>query len=70
MLYFCFLLIYPFAAMRKRVTFVYFALILLLALSMLVEDTLNAQTGRMMFTVFVPLLLFNAKTDNSEAISN
>ena len=70
MLYFCFLLIYPFAAMRKRVTFVYFALILLLALSMFVEDTLNAQTGRMMFTVFVPLLLFNAGTDNSEAISN
>ena len=70
MLYFCFLLIYPFAAMRKRVTFVYFALILLLALSMFVEDTLNAQTGRMMFTVFVPLLLFNAKTDNSEVISN
>lgn len=70
MLYFCFLLIYPFAAMRKRVTFVYFALILLLVLSMFVEDTLNAQTGRMMFTVFVPLLLFNAGTDNSEAIPN
>jgi hypothetical protein len=58
-LYFCFLLVYPFAAMKKRVTFIYFALILALALSMLVEDTLNAQTGRMLFTVFVPILLFH-----------
>lgn len=58
LLYFCFLLAYPFVAMPKRITFVYFALILTLALSMLVEDTLNAQTGRMLFTVFAPLLLF------------
>ena len=49
--------------MRNRVTFVYFALILTLALSMLVEDTLNAQTGRMLFTAFAPILLFN-KTVN------
>ena len=71
LLYFCFLLVFPFASMRKRVTFVYFALVLMLALSMLVEDTLNAQTGRMMFSVFVPLLLFNAETDkNSKAFSN
>ena len=59
--YFCFLLVYPFVRMRKRITFIYFALILLLFLSMLVEDTLNAQTGRTMFTIFVPLLLFGSK---------
>ena len=59
--YFCFLLVFPFVGMRNRITFVYFALILLLFLSMLVEDTLNAQTGRMMFTIFVPLLLFGSK---------
>jgi hypothetical protein len=58
LLYFCFLLVFPFVSMSKRITFVYFSLILLLFLSMLVEDTLNAQTGRMMFTIFVPLLLF------------
>jgi len=57
-LYFCFLLIYPFIHLRKRITFVYFAFILLLFLSMLVEDTLNAQTGRTMFSIFVPLMLF------------
>jgi len=28
---------------------------------MLVEDTLNAQTGQMMFSIFVPLLLFSEK---------
>jgi hypothetical protein len=64
MLYFCFLLVYPFTAMPKRITVVYFALILLLFLSMLVEDTLNAQTGRMMFTVFVPILLFNKTVEH------
>ena len=58
LLYFCFLLIFPFVAMRPRITFLYFSLILLLFLSMLVEDTLNAQTGRMLYTIFIPLLLF------------
>jgi len=58
LLYFCFLLVFPFVAMRPRITFLYFALILLLFLSMLVEDTLNAQTGRMLYTIFIPLLLF------------
>lgn len=62
--YFCFLLVYPFVGMRNRITFVYFAFILLLFLSMLVEDTLSAQTGRMMFTIFVPLLLFGSKNSN------
>lgn len=58
LLYFCFLLIFPFVTMRPRITFLYFSLILLLFLSMLVEDTLNAQTGRMLYTIFIPLLLF------------
>lgn len=61
-LYFCFLLVYPFVGMRHRITFVYVALILLLFLSMMVEDTLNAQTGRLLFTIFVPLMLFNEES--------
>lgn len=65
LLYFCFLLVYPFVEMKKRISFVYIALIMLLVLSMLVEDTLNAQTGRMMFTIFVPLLLFSNSRDVS-----
>ena len=63
--YFCFLLVYPFVEMKKRISFVYIALILLLVLSMLVEDTLNAQTGRMMFSIFIPLLLFSNFRDVS-----
>ena len=59
-LYFCFLLVYPFAAMRKRITFVYFAFILMLVLSMLVEDTLNAQSGLMLWTTFAPIMLFHS----------
>lgn len=58
LLYFCFLLIFPFVSMPKRINFVYFALFLLLFLSMLAEDTLDAQTGRMLYTIFAPLLLF------------
>jgi len=70
LLYFCFLLVYPFVGMKRRITFVYFALILLLFLSMLVEDTLNAQTGRMLYTIFVPLLLFNEESNQrSESLS-
>ncbi|MBO7629634.1 MAG: O-antigen ligase family protein [Bacteroidales bacterium] len=65
LLYFCFLLVYPFVEMKNRITYVYIALILILVLSMLVEDTLNAQTGRMMFTIFVPLLLFSDSRDVS-----
>jgi hypothetical protein len=57
-LYFCFLLVYPFVGMKKRITFVYFAFTLLIVLSMLVEDTLNAQPGLMLFTTFTPILLF------------
>ncbi|MBP5497053.1 MAG: O-antigen ligase family protein [Bacteroidales bacterium] len=58
MLYFCFILVYPFATMRRRVSFLYFAFIAMMFLSMLVEDTLNAQTGLMLFTTFTPILLF------------
>lgn len=62
--YFCFLLVYPFTCMRKRVTFIYFALILTLALSMLVEDTLDAFSTRMLFTISVPILLFNKTVEH------
>lgn len=62
-LYLGFLLVYPFAAMKKRTSFVYFAFIAMMFLSMLVENTLDVQTGRTLWTTFVPLLLFN-KTVN------
>jgi len=62
-LYLCFLLVYPFAAMKKRITFVYFAFITMMFLSMLVENTLDVQTGLTLWATFVPILLFFS-TDN------
>lgn len=59
LLYFVFILAYPFVCMPRQINFVYFVLILTLFISMLVEDTLNAQTGRMLYTIFAPLLLFS-----------
>jgi hypothetical protein len=63
-LYLCFILVYPFAAMRKRVTFLYFAFITMMFLSMLVENTLDVQTGLMLWATFVPILLFRPITNN------
>lgn len=63
-LYLCFLLVYPFTAMKKRITFVYFAFIAMMFLSMLVENTLDVQTGRMLWTTFLPILLFRPITNN------
>lgn len=58
-LYLGFLLVYPFAAMKKRISFVYFAFIAMMFLSMFVENTLDVQTGRTLWTTFVPILLFH-----------
>lgn len=56
--YFLFVLVYPFVGLKKRVTFVYVAFTIVLVLSMFVEDTISAQTGRMLFAVVNPLLLY------------
>lgn len=56
-LYFLFTLVYPFFKMRDRITMIYIALIIILFISALTEDTLETQTGRLLFCVFVPLLL-------------
>ena len=56
-LYFLFVLAYPFFKMRKRITMLYIALIIIIFISTLTEDTLETQTGRLLFCVFVPLLL-------------
>lgn len=59
--YFVFLMIYPIAAMRKRLSFLYIVLSIIIFLSCLVEDTIDSQTGRMLYSVFLPLLLFGGK---------
>ncbi len=61
--YFVFLMIYPIAAMRKRLSFLYMALSIIIFLSCMVEDTIDSQTGRLLCSVFLPLLLFGGKED-------
>ena len=56
-LYFVFMMVYPFVRMRKQVNYVYVGLVMLLLMSMVIEDTLEAQTGRMMFSLMLPMLL-------------
>jgi len=56
-IYFVFMMLYPFVRMRKQISFVYVAFVLMMLMSMMVEDTLETQTGRMMFSVMLPLIL-------------
>lgn len=51
-------LIYPFVRMRDRITFLYVAFFVMMVLSMLTEDTIESQPGRLLFAVFMPLLLY------------
>lgn len=66
--YFVFLFVYSFLGMRRRVSFVFVALVLILFCSMLVEDTIDSQTGRLMFSILVPAMLFNEDC-NKRALS-
>lgn len=63
--YFMFLLAYPFVGMPKRVTFVYVSLFIIIFCSMWVEDVIDSQTGRMMFAILMPLVLFNEATNKA-----
>ena len=59
MIYFLFVLVFPFLKMRNKVTLLYIALIVIIFVSCFGEDTLETQTGRMLFSVFAPILLFS-----------
>lgn len=65
MLYFVFVLIYPFVGMRKRITFLYVAFFLLIFMSCLTEDTLEVQTGCLLYAIFNPLLLMSGGQEES-----
>ena len=60
-----FVLVYPFFGMRKRVTFTYVALFIIVFCSMLVEDTIDTQTGRMLFSIVMPMMLFNEERNEA-----
>jgi hypothetical protein len=55
--YFVFMMVYPFVWMRKQVGYVYVGFVMMMLMSMVIEDTLGSQAGRLMFSVMLPLLL-------------
>lgn len=61
MLYFIWIMFYPFVAFRSRINFVYIAFFLVLFLSMFTEDTIMSQTGRMLFAILTPIQLLGEK---------
>jgi O-antigen ligase len=69
LLYFIFVLVYPFVRMRNRITFVYVAFAILMIMSFFMEDTLETQTGCIMFAVMNPLLLMEGWTEHETATS-
>ena len=69
-LYFLFTILYPFFKMKDRVTMVYIALIIIIFISSLTEDTLETQTGRLLFCVFAPLLLHGDLSPQKESQEN
>lgn len=60
-IYFICALIVPPVRNRQTVSFLYVACLLVLVASMIVEDTLSSQTGRMLFAMFLPLILQNER---------
>ena len=66
--YFLFVLAYPFVFMPKRITFVYVTLFVVIFCSMWTEDVLGTQTGRMMFSIFMPLVLFNESCNKAAGV--
>lgn len=69
LLYFIFVLVYPFVWMRNGITFVYVAFAILMIMSFFTEDTLETQTGCIMFAVMNPLLLMAGWTEHKESAS-
>lgn len=58
LLYFIFMLIYPFFEQKKKITFVYVAFFIILVGSMFTEDTLETQAGLTLFAIMNSLLLY------------
>ena len=64
-LYFLFVLFYPFVKMRPKISFLYVAFFLLIFLSFFTEDTLQSQTGCMLFAIMNPVLLSKLASEDS-----
>ena len=60
LVFFLFVLLYPWCASRKNHTYLYMAFLTIMVLSMFPEDTLETQAGATLFAFFEALLLFAA----------
>jgi hypothetical protein len=58
LLYFVFMLIYPFFEQKKKITFVYVAFFIILVGSMFTEDTLETESGLTLFAILNSILLY------------
>ena len=58
LVFFLFVLLYPWCASRKNHTYLYLAFLTIMLLSMFPEDTLETQAGATLFAFFTALLLF------------
>lgn len=58
LLYFVFMLIYPFFEQKKKISFVYVAFFIILVGSMFTEDTLETESGLTLFAILNSILLY------------
>lgn len=66
LLYFIFMLFYPFMRMRKSVTLVYVAFFIIVFASMFAEDTIETSAGMTLFAFFNYFLLYIFKPEQLE----
>ena len=66
LLYFVFMLIYPFFEQKKKISFVYVAFFIILAGSMFTEDTLETETGLTLFAILNSILLYAFNINRNE----
>ena len=67
LVFFLFVLLYPWCASRKNHTFLYVVFLTIMLLSMFPEDTLETQAGAMLFAFFEALLLFATPQNSTDA---
>lgn len=66
LLYFVFMLIYPFFEQKKKITFVYVAFFIILVGSMFTEDTLETESGLTLFAILNSILLYSFNLNRYE----
>ena len=66
LVFFLFVLLYPWLSSKRNHTYLYMAFLTIMLLSMFPEDTLETQAGATLFAFFVSLLLFASPVSRQE----